>query len=54
MALAKRNGEIHVNPLKYHRERVMVACFTAARMGLLRKERVNAGWYIFYPIRGAK
>lgn len=50
VALAKRKGEIIVNPLKYRRDRVTNACFTAAKLGLLKKIRVSCGKYIFTPV----
>jgi hypothetical protein len=50
VALAKRQGEVQVNPLKYRKWRGTSACFTAAKLGLLRKVRVNAGFIVFYPI----
>ena len=50
VALAKKQGEIHVNPLTYRKSRVTNACFAAAKLGLLHKYRVNAGFFVFKPV----
>lgn len=50
VAIAKRRGEIQINPLKERKWRGTGACFQAARMGLLRKEWIKADWVNFYPV----
>ena len=50
VALAKRTGEIQVNPLAWRKWRGTNACFTAANLRLLRKEWVKPNWVNFYPI----
>lgn len=50
VALAKRKGQLSVNPLRAKKDRITNACFRAAERGLLRKERINCGRFIFYPV----
>lgn len=54
VALAKRKGEIQVNPLRWRKDRVTSACFQAAKLGLLEKQRINAGLFIFKTIKEPK
>ena len=48
--LAKRTGGITIEPLRYRKNPYTDACFEAAKLGLLRKVRENAGRFIFYPL----
>lgn len=50
VALAKREGELQINPLTYRKNPYKNAAFAAAKLGLLRKVRVNCGLYVFYPV----
>lgn len=52
LAKAKRYGFVECNPLSQRpAEREWSrACFLGSVKGLLRKERVNAGHYRFYPV----
>lgn len=50
VALARKQGEIQVNPLKWKKDRVTDACFRAAKLGLLRKKRIKPDWINFYPV----
>jgi|GEM_PF-6681981 len=54
VAIAKRDGEIHVNPLKYDKWRGLKACEKAVKMGLLRRRRYKLDWLIFYPVTETK
>ena len=50
LEMAKRMGYLNVNPLTYRKSRIKTACFSLAKQGLLRKERINAGSFNFYPV----
>jgi len=47
VAIVKRKGQIEVNPLKYRKWRGTGAAFGAAKLGLLKKHRINCGRFIF-------
>jgi hypothetical protein len=49
VAIAKRDGKIHVNPMKYSAWRGLAACRQAVALGLLRRKRVKLDLLIFYP-----
>jgi len=48
VAIARRWHFIELNPLKYRKWRGTDACFEAAKLGLLRKERINCGRFRFH------
>jgi len=51
VALVRRYGVVHINPLRYRRERYKNACFEAAARGLIKKTRINCGMYEFTPLK---
>ena len=48
--LCKRKKQITVNPLSERDRTFSRRCFRAAMLGLIKKERVSCGGYIFTPI----
>ena len=52
--LCKRKKQITVNPLSERDRTFSRLCFRAAKLGLIKKERVSCGSYIFTPIESSE
>lgn len=48
--LVHSTGGVSINPLTTRKNPYKSACFSAAKLGLVKKVRVNCGLFIFYPL----